>query len=192
MHIVSLAHTCTLYRIVHTAHTAHTVFTVATPLWLHLVSFTIVWIGGRVTEYSTDVVHLTKTYKFYKTQLCKFRFKGCTLPLSAALQHISCQGVALYFNYTLPRLFVLYSLHFMYTIVLCTFHAYVPIHVHIGTGRGGVVPSGRNHCVTTFDLPKAGSGAPPICRPTPQLWKYTAYGQGRSPSEEQNRQILLI
>ena len=96
-------------------------------------------------------------------------FKGCTLPLSAALQHISCQGVALYFNYTLPRLFVLYSLHFMYTIVLCTFHAYVPIHVHIGTGRGGVVPSGRNHCVTTFDLPKAGSGAPPICRPTPQL-----------------------
>ena len=98
------------------------------------MSFTIVWVGGRVTEYITDVVHLTKTYKFYKTQLCKFRFKGCTLPLSAALQHISCQGVALYFNYTLPRLFVLYSLHFMYTIVLYTSHAYVPIHVHVGTG----------------------------------------------------------
>ena len=91
------------------------------------------------------------------------------LSLSAALQHISCQEATLYFKYTLPMLFVLYSLHFMYIIVLCASYSCVPIHAHIGTEKGGVVPSVINHGATTFDLPKTGSGAPPICRPTLQL-----------------------
>ena len=95
--------------------------------------------------------------------------KAAILPFSAALQHFSYQRVALYFNYTLPRLFVMFTLHFMYTIVLYTSHAYVPTHVHIGTGGAE-----WSHLVETivlphFDLPTAGSGAPPIGWPTPQL-----------------------
>ena len=73
------------------------------------------------------------------------------------------------FNYTLPRLFVMFTLHFMYTIVLYTFHAYVPIHVHIGTGGAEWSHLVETIALPHLDLPKAGSGAPPICRPTPQL-----------------------
>ena len=61
---------CTVYSIVHLAHIAHTVSIVVTPL--HAIWCRSQYFGRRVNEYS-DVVHLTKTYKFYKTRLYKFR-----------------------------------------------------------------------------------------------------------------------
>ena len=112
------------------------------------MSFTTVWFGGRVTEYTTDVVHLTKTYKFYKTQLCKFRFKGCNLPFSTVLQHFSYQRVALYFNYTLLRLYVVFTLHLCIPL-FCIHLMFTSQHrIHIGTGGAE-----WSHLVETIVLP---------------------------------------
>ena len=132
MQSVSPAHAhCTALYTLHILHTRY-------PLLSH--HYTPSGVAHNILaegSMSTQMLYISqKPTNSTKLDSASSVFKGCTLPLSAALQHISCQGVALYFNYTLPRLFVLYSLHFMYTMVLGTFHAYVPIHVHIGTGRG--------------------------------------------------------
>ena len=111
------------------------------------------------------------------------------LSLSAALQHISCQEAALHFHYTLPMLFVLYLFYFMYIIVLCTYYACVPIHAHIGTEKGWVVPSGKTIVLPRLTCPRLVLGATYSSALFPALkvhclWECT--DQGRSPSDWHN------
>ena len=143
------------------------------------MSFTTVWFGGRVTEYTTDVVHLTKTYKFYKTQLCKFRFKGCNLPFSTVLQHFSYQRVALYFNYTLPGLYVMFTLHSCIPLFCIHLMLTFQHRMHIGTGGAEWSPLVETIVLLHFDLPNRLVLERHLFRwHTPQPCKYATYKSG--------------
>ena len=140
-----------------------------------------------ILQKPTNSTKLNSASSVSKAALCLYQQLFNTL----AVRELHCISTTHFLGYS-------YCIHYIScTPLFCVHFMLTSQYMYIlELEGGGVVPSGRNHCVTTFDLPKAGSGAPPICRPTPQLWKYTAYGQGRSSSEwhtfMQNRQILLV
>ena len=132
MQSVSPAHAhCTALYTLHILHTRY-------PLLSH--HYTPSGVAHNILaegSMSTQMLYISqKPTNSTKLDSTSSVYKGCTLPLSAALKHISCQEATLHFNYILPMLFVLYLFHFMYIIVLCTYYACVPIHAHIGTEKG--------------------------------------------------------
>ena len=113
-----------------------------------------------ISQKPTNSTKLNSASSVSKAALCLYQQLFNTL----AVRELHCISTTHFLGY-------LYCIHYIScTPLFCVHFMLTSQYMYIlELEGGGVVPSGRNHCVTTFDLPKAGSGAPPICRPTPQL-----------------------
>ena len=115
--------TCTLYRIVHLAHIAHTVSVAVTPLhatWCHSQYNCALLYGSR----STQMLHISQKPTANSTKLDTVVQVPCTKAALCFSQQpfntLACQESALHFNHALPIPSVLYSIHLLHIIVLCT------------------------------------------------------------------------
>ena len=148
MHIVPHCTPCTYCT--HGIHCCHTITR-------HLVSLTIFWQKGQwVLRCCTS----HKNLQILQNSTLQVPCTKAALCLCQQLFNtLACQEAALHFNHTLPMLFVLYSFHFMYIIVLCTSDVCVPIHAHIGPEKGWVVPSGKTIVLPGLTCPRLVLGA---------------------------------
>ena len=112
--------TCTLYHVYHCISCTYCIHGVHCCHPLHAIWCRSQYFGRRVNEYS-DVVHLTKTLQILQNSTLQVPCTKAALCLGQQLFNtLACQEAALHFNHSLPMLFVLYSFHFIYIIVLCT------------------------------------------------------------------------
>ena len=112
---------CTVYSIVHLAHIAHTVSIVVTPLhaiWCYS-QYNCALLYGSM---STQMLHISQkpTANSTKLHTTSSVYKAALCLSQQLFNTLACQEAALHFTHALPMLFVLYSIHFLHIIVLCT------------------------------------------------------------------------
>ena len=110
-HMHSVPHCTPCTYCTHGIHCCHTITR-------HLVSLTIFWQKGQwVLRCCTS----HKNLQILQNSTLQVPCTKAALCLGHQLFNtLAYQEAALHFNYTLPMLFVLYSLHFLHIIVLCT------------------------------------------------------------------------
>ena len=114
---------CIMYIIVYLAHIAYMVFVAVTPLhatWCHSQYNCALLYGSR----STQMLHISQKPTANSTKLDTVVQVPCTKAALCFGQQpfntLACQESTLHFNHALPILSVLYSIHLLHIIVLCT------------------------------------------------------------------------
>ena len=114
---VSPAHAqCTALYTLHRLHTRY-------PLLSH--HYTPSGVAHNILaegSMSTQMLHISQkpTANSTKLHTTSSVYKAALCLSQQLFNTLACQEAALHFNHALPMLFVLYSIHFLHIIVLCT------------------------------------------------------------------------
>ena len=114
---------CIMYIIVYLAHVTYMVSVAVIPLhatWCHSQYNCALLYGSRRTQ-MWHILQKTSC-KFYKTGHCctSSVYKAAPCCVQQPSNTVAGQESALYFNHALPIPSVLYSIHLLHIIVLCT------------------------------------------------------------------------
>ena len=112
---------CIMYIIVYLAHITYMVSVAVIPLhatWCHS-QYNCALLYGSM---STQMLHISQkpTANSTKLHTTSSVYKAALCLSQQLFNTLACQEAALHFNHALPMLFVLYSIHFLHIIVLCT------------------------------------------------------------------------
>ena len=115
---------CIMYIIVYLAHITYMVLVAVTPLhatWCHSQYNCALLYGSRRTQ-MWHILQKTSC-KFYKTGHCctSSVYNAAPCFVQQPSNTVAGQESALYFNHALPIPSVLYSIHLLHIIVLCTY-----------------------------------------------------------------------
>ena len=112
---------CIMYIIVYLAHITYMVSVAVIPLhatWCHSQYNCALLYGSR----STQMLHISQkpTANSTKLHTTSSVYKAALCLSQQLFNTLACQEAVLHFNHAFPMLFVLYSIHFLHIIVLCT------------------------------------------------------------------------